>query len=117
MAVRGFVRMEYLLSPVPGATKPSAPVVTVSKVAGETTHLAVSWSYPFDGGLVITDYDVQLQEEYGAMRGQSWPHTGTGRTTTITGLEATAHTRCRCGQRTRKGTGLWSESGVGHTDC
>ena len=36
MEVRGFVRMEYLLSPVPGATKPSAPVVTVAKVAGST---------------------------------------------------------------------------------
>ena len=59
IALRGFVRMEYLLSPVPGLTRPSAPVVTVENVAGETTHLAVSWSDPYNGGSVITGYDVR----------------------------------------------------------
>ena len=88
ITLRGFVRMEYLLSPVPGKTKPSAPVVTVAKVAGETTRLAVSWSYPFDGGSVITDYDVRYKRSTDT-DWADWPHTGTGRTTTLTGLEPT----------------------------
>ena len=65
MAVRGFVRMEYLLSPVPGATKPSAPVVTVSKVAGEISHLAVSWSYPFRRRLGHHGLRRAVQENHG----------------------------------------------------
>ena len=85
MAVRGFVRMEYLLSPVPGVTKPSAPVVTAENVAGETTHLAVSWSNPYNGGSVITGYTVRYKKT-GDTAWSSWTHTGTGRTTTITGL-------------------------------
>ena len=87
ITMRGFARMEYLLSPVPGVTKPSAPVVTVENVAGETTHLAVSWSNPYNGGSVITGYDVRYKRSTNSSW-TSWAHTGTGRTTTITGLEA-----------------------------
>ena len=47
----GYVRMEYLLSPVPGVTVPFSPIVTVAPVPGEIDQLALSWSEPFDGGL------------------------------------------------------------------
>ena len=46
IALRGFVRMEYLLSPVPGVGVPSAPVVTAALIRGKPTELAVSWSAP-----------------------------------------------------------------------
>ena len=38
IALRGFVRMEYLLSPVPGVHVPSAPVVTLAQVAGQAAQ-------------------------------------------------------------------------------
>ena len=111
LALRGFARMEYLLSPVPGVGKPSAPVVTVEKVAGETTQLAVSWSYPYDGGEAITDYDVRYKRSTDT-GWTDWPHTGTGRTTTLTGLEPTAY-QVQVQATNAQGTGLWSASGVG----
>ena len=86
VALRGFVRMEYLLSPVPGVGVPSAPVVTVTLIRGKPTQLSASWSAPYDGGSPITGYDVQYKKTLDSVW-TPWPHTGTGRTTTLTGLE------------------------------
>ena len=86
IALRGFARMEYLLSPVPGATVPSAPLVTVAQVAGQGTWLAVAWVAPYNGESPITDYDVQYKESTSSTW-ITWAHTGTSRTATITGLE------------------------------
>ena len=86
LAMRGFARIEYLLSPVPGVTKPSAPVVTIAQVSGQATQLAVSWTAPFNGGSVITDYDVRYKKSTDTAW-ITWAFSGTGRTTTITGLE------------------------------
>ena len=52
IALRGFVRMEYLLSPVPGLTRPSAPVVSAA-VRTSWTSWDISWSKPYDGGSAI----------------------------------------------------------------
>ena len=85
LAQPGFIRMEYLLSPVPGVTVSSAPVVTVAPIHAETKQLAVSWSPPYDGGSMITGYAVRYRG-LGDSTWTAWSHTGTGRTATITGL-------------------------------
>ena len=84
LTLRGYVRMEYLLSPVTGVTVPSAPVVQV-EADSRAGRLAVTWSAPYSGGSVVTDYDVRYR---GGASGPwaPWPHTGVARTTTITGL-------------------------------
>ena len=116
ITMRGFARMEYLLSPVPGKTRPSAPVVTVENVAGETTHLAVSWSDPYNGGSVITGYDVRYKKSTD-MTWTAWPHTGTGRTTTITGLEQGGISYdVQVLATNAQGDSPWSVSGVGSTE-
>ena len=115
LAQPGFVRMEYLLSPVPGVTAPSAPVVTVEAIAQETKQLAVSWSAPYDGGSMITDYAVRYR-----VRGDStwtaWPHTGTARTTTITGLlRGNLPYSVQVRSKNDQGDSLWSHSVTGVT--
>ena len=70
--------------------KPLAPgMPTVTATSGSTTSLDVSWAAPLfnTGRPAITGYKV----EYRAGVSGSWtnhPHTGTGRTATITGLTA-----------------------------
>ena len=116
LAMRGFVRMEYLLSPVPGVTAPSAPVVTVAVVSGQAAHLAVSWTAPFNGGSTITGYDVRYKKSTDSSW-TSWTHTGTGRTTTITGLEqggVSYDVQVRA--KNAQGSSLWSVSGTGLTE-
>ena len=112
IAMRGFARMEYLLSPVPGATKPSAPVVTLTiSPGGVHTSLAVSWTAPYDGGAVLTGYDVQYKLTSGTVW-SNWTHTGIGRTTTITGLTPGASYEVRVRATNAQGTGPWGLSTV-----
>ena len=115
LAQPGFTRMEYLLSPVPGVTVPSAPVVTVTAVTGETMQVAVSWSKPYNGGVLITDYDVRYKKSTDT-DWISWPHTGAARTATITGLEQGGtfyDVQVRAGNSL--GESSWSASGTGST--
>ena len=115
MTLRGFVRMEYLLSPVPGSTVPSAPVVTVSTVVGQPHRLAASWTSPYDGESPITGYDVQYKKTLDSAW-IDWPHTGTGRTTMITGLVAgdlSYDVRVRA--KNAKGSSSWSVPAAGLT--
>ena len=86
LALRGFLRMEYLLSPVPGVNVPSAPVAMVAQVAGQASQLAISWTEPYNGGEAITGYGVRYKKSSDSTW-IPWPHTGIGRTATITGLE------------------------------
>ena len=83
LALRGYSRMEYLLSPVPGVTVPSAPVANPS---GNFKRLEVSWTEPYSGGSPLTGYDVRYKKSTDDSW-TDWPHVGTGRTATITGLE------------------------------
>ena len=111
LAMRGFARMEYLLSPVPGVTKPSAPVVTVTAVSGQTTQLAASWTAPFNGGSAITGYDVRYKRSTHSSW-TSWTHTGTGLTTTITGLEQGGVSYgVQVRAKNAQGSSLWSATG------
>ena len=108
MAMQGFARMEYLLSPVPGVTAPSAPVVKVAAVSGQTTQLAASWPAPFNGGSAITGYDVRYKRSTHSSW-TSWTHTGTGLTTTITGLEQGAVSYgVQVRAKNAQGSSLWS---------
>ena len=111
MAMQGFARMEYLLSPVPGVTKPSAPVVTVAAVSGQSTQLAASWTAPFNGGSAITGYDVRYKRSTDSSW-TSWAHTGTGLTTTITGLEQGGVSYdVQVLAKNAQGSSLWSATG------
>ena len=111
LAMRGFVRMEYLLSPVPGVSTPSAPVVTVATVSGQSTQLAVSWTAPFNGGSAITGYDVRYKRSTDSSW-TSWTHSGTGRTTTITGLvQGGVSYDVQVLAKNAQGSSLWSATG------
>ena len=111
----GFAVMEYLLSPVPGATVPSAPVVTVADVAGESEHLYVTWTEPFNGGSAITGYNIRYRKS-GTSDWQSWAHSGTGRTSTITGLEEGGiGYQVQVQAENAQGDGAWSETAFGNT--
>ena len=70
--------------------RPDKPTVTA--VSGSSTSLDVSWTEPgLNGGPEITGYQVRYENrEIGTTTWSlnSWPHTGTTTTTTITGLEA-----------------------------
>ena len=110
IALVGFVRMEYLLSPVPGSTLPGSPVVTVVATTGVSMSLDVSWTEPFDGGEIITGYDVEYQRT-GDSAWTAVTHTGTGRTVTITGLEAGGISyRVRVRAENAQGEGPWGQS-------
>ena len=107
--------MEYLLSPVPGVTVPSAPLVALAQVAGQPTHLAVSWTEPYNGGAPITDYDVRYKKSF-ASTWTTWSHSGAARSTTITGREpggVAYDVQVRA--QNRVGEGLWSASATGGT--
>ena len=109
--------MEYLLSPVPGTDrKPSAPVVTVAEISGQATQLEVSWTAPYNGGSVITDYDVRYKRSTDMLLDFDWPHTGTGRTTTITGLEQGGISYdVQVLAKNAQGSSLWSATGAAMT--
>ena len=62
---------------------PGTPAPRISRTA--ETSLTVVWREPENKGPEITDYDVQYREgDSGAFT--PWPHTGTAREATITGL-------------------------------
>ena len=114
LSLPGFLRMEYLLSPVPESTTPSAPRVTASAVPGEIAHLSVSWSEPFNGGSLITGYDVRYKLAT-ASSWKTWAHTGTGRTATITGLAGGISYSVQVRATNAQGNSVWSATAVGTT--
>ena len=115
LAMRSFVRMEYLLSPVPGVNIPSAPVVTLAQVGGQAEQLAVAWTEPFDGGSAITGYDIRYKKSVDTTW-TSWSHTGTGRTATIMGLDQGGISYDVQVRATNvQGSSLWSVNRIGMT--
>ena len=84
-------------------SRPFAPVLSSST----PTSLFVRWSAPFNTGFVITDYDVEYRRgTTGSFR--SWPHSGSGTSTTITGLSAGTLYEVRVLARNVEGDSLWS---------
>ena len=89
--------------------RPDAPVVTASTL----NSLSLRWTAPTNPGPAISDYDVQYREAGGSFT--DWPHTGTGTTTTITGLTANTRYEIQVRARNAQGESSWSPSVTGTT--
>ena len=89
---------------------PDAPRVTLAL----DTSLTVGWDEPENPGPPITGYDVQYREGTSGFFINA-PHEGTGRTATLTGLEAATLYQMQVRARNEEGTGRWSEPGEGRT--
>ena len=89
---------------------PEPPVIS-----GETADsLTVSWSEPDNTGPPITDYDVQVREEdTGGFTGAL--HEGSGRTLTLSDLEAGTLYQVQVRATNEEGTSGWSDPGEGMT--
>ena len=74
----------------------------------------MEWAEPENPGPPITDYDVQYREGPSGFFINA-PHEGTGRTATLTGLEAATLYQVQVRARNEEGTGRWSEPGEGLT--
>ena len=98
-------------TPTPSGSpgRPDAPTVTASTL----NSLSLHWSAPTNTGSAINDYDVQYREASGSFT--DWPHTGTGTTTTITGLTANTRYEIQVRARNAQGVSNWSPSGSGTT--
>ena len=64
-------------------TVPDAPATPTLTAGGR--QLQVTWDAPDDGGDAITGYGIQYRQQ-AAASWTAWPHSGVGRTATITGL-------------------------------
>ena len=86
---------------------PAAPTVTRGN-----TQLSVSWTAPDDNGSDLTDYDVQ----YKTSSATAWTDhsfTGTGTSTTITGLTNGTTYNVRVRASNAEGASEWSSSATG----
>ena len=92
---------------VPG--RPDAPTVTASTL----NSLSLRWTAPTNSGSAISDYDMQYRAAGGSFN--DWPHTGTGTTTTITGLTANTRYEIQVRARNAQGVSNWSPSATGTT--
>ena len=86
---------------------PAAPTVE----AASTTSLSVTWTAPANTGPAISDYDVQYREGYSGPW-ISWDHSGSGTTTTITGLTAGTSYQVQVRAKNAEGDSDWSASGA-----
>ena len=87
---------------------PSAPAVpTLSSPS--STSLSVRWFEPYNTGPSITDYDVQYRQ--GRSGWFTWPHMGTSRSATITGLSGDTTYEVQVRARNAEGVGAWSSAG------
>ena len=89
--------------------RPDAPTVTASTL----NSLSLRWTAPTNPGSPISDYDVQYRATGGSFT--DWPHTGTGTTTTITGLTANTRYEIQVRARNAQGVSNWSPSATGTT--
>ena len=82
---------------------PSAPVLS----SPSSTSLLVSWSAPGNTGPAIDDYDVQYRQGTSGSF-SNWSHSGTGTSTTITGLNVSTLYQVRVRARSDEGVSGWS---------
>ncbi len=94
--------------------KPDAPTATRSPTA-PTTTLDVAWTAPADNGSPITDYDVQYRVSGTQDSWSAHAFTGTGTSTTLTGLTANTTYEVQVRASNAEGAGVWSDSGEGST--
>ena len=96
--------------------KPSAPKVAKNS-ATPTTKLDVSWAAPdMTGKPAITDYDVQYRQ-HGASDWTDAGFSGTGTSTTLTGLTEGKSYEAQVRATNAEGTSAWSDSGTAITDA
>ena len=93
--------------------RPAAPIVSAK--SGTTDSLDVSWTAPGNTERpAIDDYNVQYRMgTTGSFT--SHPFTGTGRSTTITGLNASTSYQVQVQAHNDEGDSLWSASATGNT--
>ena len=90
--------------------KPAAPGVTAATAT--PTKLSVTWTAPTNTGPAITDYDVQYRT--GGTPVGTWQDagfSGTGTSTTLTGLTQGTAYEVQVRATSNEGTGPWSASG------
>ena len=90
--------------------RPAAPTVE----AESATSLMVIWTAPTDNRAPITDYDVQYRQ-VGTPSWEDWSHTGSGTSTTITGLRAGTAYYVQVRANNAGGASAWSSTGSGIT--
>ena len=92
--------------------KPTAPTVTAATAT--PTKLSVTWAAPTNTGPAITDYDVQYRA---GSTGQFTDanYTGTGTSTTLTGLTQGTAYQVQVRATSPEDTGPWSDSGSATT--
>ena len=98
------------------AEQPSTPTApSVTATAGSTTSLDVGWTAPgLNGGPALTGYEVQ----YRKVPATVWTdrsHSGTGTSTTITGLDASSEYQVRVRALNGETPSGWSPHGSGTT--
>ena len=72
-----------------------------------STSLSVSWFAPLNTGPAISDYDVEYRQgTSGSFSG--WPHSGTGTSATITGLDASTLYQVQVRAVNGEGNSSWS---------
>ena len=94
------------VTPTAAALPPDAPAPTVVTATGE---LVVEWDVPADNGAAITGYDV----EYKRTGDANWTDhgfTGTGTTTTITGLTNGQEYEVQVRARNAEGFSAWART-------
>ena len=93
--------------------RPGAPSVTAT--ANTTDSLDVSWAAPgTDGGPALTGYELQYRKGTSGPW-TAWAHSGTGTSTTITGLDAASEHQVQVRALNGETPGEWSDSGTGTT--
>ena len=86
-------------------SRPDAPTLS----SPSSTSLSVAWSAPSNTGPVINDYDVEYRQgSSGSFSNRS--HSGTSRTSTITGLSANTLYEVRVRASNAEGTSSWSQT-------
>ena len=109
------VRAMLLFSPGLESNKASAtPVAVPSRpevptLAANDQQLAVSWVEPADNGTSISDYDVQYKET-SVILWTDASYTGTGTSTTITGLTNGTSYDVQVRAASSVGNSLWSDA-------
>ena len=90
------------------SAKPDKP--TLAKVTGSSTSLTATWTEPdLNGGPDIAGYDVEYKVST-ASSWESFAHSGTATTTTITGLMASTSYQARVLARNGETPSDWSDA-------
>ena len=98
--------------------KPATPdAPTVRPVEGSSMGLLVNWITPDrNGGPPLTGYDVEYRQGASG-EWRVWPHSGTGTTTTITGLSTSTDYQVRVRALNGEAPSDWSPPGSGRTNA